>query len=437
MTGQLIYDFIKELFNIPRSITGDGVRKTLQMIKKEHLPNLQIHEIPTGQEIEDWLIPKEWNIYDAYIKNSKGEKIVNFNDNNLHVLNYSIPVDKEVDIEELDAHLYSLPSQPEAIPYVTSYYSEKWGFCLSHNQRRELVDNDDNVNKSKFSVFIDSKLEAGKLTYADLVIQGREKEEIFFSTYICHPSMANNELSGPGVSTYLAKYLSERTNRYTYRFCFAPETIGAITYISKNINRLRKVYAAFNLTCVGDSKSFSFMPSKKGNSITDKVARHMMKHQNDSYKEYSFMNDRGSDERQYCAPGVDLPMVSIMKSKYGEYPEYHTSLDNMDFISTDGLENSYKIHLECIEILENNFNYKSTVLGEPFLSKRGKSYMIVGGEENDASRSAKLILDIMTYCDGSMDIIDLAEKLNMYAINLIPVLNSLKEDNLIEQVDPS
>jgi len=408
MTGQLIYDFIKDLFKIPRSITGDGVRKTLEKIKKEHLADLDIHEIPTGQEIEDWVIPKEWNIYDAYIKNSKGKKIVNFEDNNLHILGYSIPVDKEVDIEELDAHLYSLPDQPDAIPYVTSYYNEKWGFCLSHNQRKELIDNGVNRLKSKFSVFIDSKLESGKLTYADLIIQGREKEEIFFTT-----------------------------NRYTYRFCFAPETIGAIAYISKNINKLRKVYAAFNLTCVGDSRSFSFMPSKKGNSITDKVARHMMKHQNESYKEYSFMSDRGSDERQYCAPGVDLPMVSIMKSKYGEYPEYHTSLDNMDFISPDGLENSYQVHLECIEILENNFNYKSTVLGEPFLSKRGKSYMIVGGKENDDSRSAKLILDIMTYCDGTMDIIDLAEKLNMYAVNLIPILDSLKEDNLIEQVDPS
>lgn len=431
MTGQLIYDFIKALFKLPRSITGDGVRQTLEIIKNKHLTNLQIHEIATGEEIEDWVIPKEWNIYDAYIKNSKGEKVVNLKDNNLHVVSYSIPIDKDVNTKELDTHLYSLPEQPDAIPYVTSYYTENWGFCLSHNQRKRLL-NDENRDKGKFSVFIDSKLEEGNLTYADLVIEGQEKDEIFFTTYICHPSMANNELSGPGVSTFLAKYLSERSNRYTYRFCFAPETIGAIAYISKNINKLRNVYAAFNLTCVGDNHSCSFMPSKKGDSITDKVARHMMKHQNESYTEYSFMKDRGSDERQYCAPGVDLPMVSIMKSKYGEYPEYHTSLDNLDFISPVGLENSYKVHLECIEILENNYNYRSTVLGEPFLSKRGKSYMIIGGKENDDSRSAKLILDIMTYCDGSMDLIDLADKLNIYAIELIPILNSLKEENLIE-----
>jgi aminopeptidase-like protein len=247
--------------------------------------------------------------------------------------------------------------------------------------------------------------------------------------------MANNELSGPAVATYLAKWLSGRSNRYTYRFCFTPETIGSVAYISKNIDKLQNIHAAFNLTCVGDDRAFSFMPSRKGNTISDKVARHVMANQIESYKEYSFMNDRGSDERQYCSPGVDLPMVSIMKSKYGEFPEYHTSLDNMEFITPFGLEHSFNVHKACIEILENNFKYHTNVLGEPFLSKRGKNYMIIGGKQNADSDSAQLILNIMTCCDGSMDIVDLAEAVGIYALDLIPIIQSLISEGLITPIE--
>ena len=430
MTGQLIYNFIKDLFSIPRSITGDGVRKTLNKIKAEHLPELNLYEVPSGSEVEDWLIPKEWNIKDAYIENSNGKRIVSFEDSNLHVVGYSLPVDRKINLSELNEHMYSLPDQPDAIPYVTSYYYETWGFCLTHNQRKKLQDDE-------YHVYIDSKLDHGSLTYADLIIKGREKEEIFISTYVCHPSMANNELSGPGLATYLAKWLSSKSNRFTYRFCFAPETIGGITYIANHIDGLRNTFAAFNLTCVGDENAYSFMPSRKGNSITDKLVRHVLKHQKDNYKEYDFIKDRGSDERQYCSPGIDLPMVSIMKSKYGEYPEYHTSMDDMSFISPSGLEDSYRVHVECIEILEHNYIYKSNILGEPFLSKRGKNYMIVGGNQNSDSRSAQLTLDIMTCCDGTLDIIDIAERLNIYAFELIPIFQSLKLDALIDSIEIS
>tara|TARA_Y100000590_G_scaffold470603_1_gene666798 strand:+ start:9336 stop:10622 length:1287 start_codon:yes stop_codon:yes gene_type:complete len=427
MVGRSIYNLINDLFPISRSITGDGVRETLRIIKETHLPSLNICEIPTGEEIEDWKVPKEWNIKDAYIKNSKGNKILSFKENNLHILGYSKPINIKLKLEELKEHLYSLPEQPDAIPYVTSYYKETWGFCLTHNQYESLKDDE-------YVVSIDSKLEDGSLTYADLIIKGQEKKEIFISTYICHPSMANNELSGPGVATYLAKWLSERpNNRYTYRFCFVPETLGSIAYISNHGKGLGNTYAAFNLTCVGDEKNYSFLPSRKGNTITDKVARHCIKNQQVNYKEYNFLKDRGSDERQYCSPKVDLPMVSIMKSKYGEYPEYHTSLDNMDFISAVGLEDSYRVHKECIEILENNYFYKSKIKGEPFLSKRGKNYMIVGGIENDESRSAQLILDIMSCCDGDMDIVDISEALDIYALDLIPIIQSLEIDQLIEK----
>jgi aminopeptidase-like protein len=427
LTGQLIYDFIGSLFKIPRSLTGEGVRQTFSKIKSEYLHDLTIHEIPSEKEVGDWTIPKEWNIYAAYIQNQAGEKIINFEENNLHVVGYSVPINRKIALQELNEHIYSLPELPDAIPYVTSYYRETWGFCMADSQRKNLKD-------EKYHVYIDSVLSTGSLTYADLIIPGQQKEEIFFSTYICHPSMANNELSGPGLATYLAKWLTSSSNRYTYRFSFAPETIGAVTYISKNLNDLKKVYAAFNLTCVGDNNSLSLMPSRKGNTIADRVARHVLQNQKNSFKEYDFIKDRGSDERQYCSPGVDLPMVSIMRSKYGEYSEYHTSLDNMDFISPDGLELSYQIHIECIQILEKNFYYKSNILGEPFLSKRGKNYTIVGGRENNESRSAQLILNIMTCCDGSTDIIDIADLLNIYAYDLIPILQSLEEDGLIVKV---
>ena len=435
MIGQKIFKLIEDLFPITRSITGDGVRETLLKIKKGYLPNLKIYEIPSGTVVEDWVIPKEWNIKEAYIKDSNGEKIIDLNQNNLHILSYSLPINREVQFDELDTHLFSLPDNPKAIPYVTSYYSDNWGFCISHKQREAMTEIASKTPENKFHVLIDSSLEDGSLTYADLIIPGEIEDEIFFSTYICHPSMANNELSGPGLATFLAKYISEKSNYYTYRFSFTPETIGAIAYISENKNELRKVVAAFNLTCVGDNQSFSFMPSRNNNSITDKVARHVIKHQKEDYIEFSFMNDRGSDERQYCSPGIDLPMVSIMKSKYGEYPEYHTSLDNLDFISSEGLESSYQVHLDCLNILENNFKYVSTFAGEPFLSKRGKNYTIIGGKENNESKAAKLILDIIACCDGSMDIVDIAERIEIYAIAIIPIISSLEADGIIKKID--
>jgi aminopeptidase-like protein len=427
MNGILIYDLIRRLFKIPRSITGDGVRLSLNLIKEEYLSDLTIHEVSSGEEIEDWTVPNEWNLMDAYIKDAKGNVVISIDDTNLHVVGYSASVDKYVNLDELSQHLYSIPEIPSAVPYVTSYYNKVWGFCMSHDQRTQLVD-------QRYHVFIDTAETAGSLTYADMLIKGKEDKEIFFSTYICHPQMANNELSGPSLATYLAKWVSERSNRFTYRFCFVPETIGSIAYIAKNKSVFEKTYAAFNLTCVGDEKGFSFMPSRKGDTVTDRVARHVIHHQSADYIEYSFIKDRGSDERQYCSPGVDLPMISLMKSKYGEFPEYHTSLDNLDFVTPNGLEHSFQVHTACLEILENNFRYKSNILGEPFLSKRGKNYLIVGGKQNADSKSAQIILDIMACCDGTLDLIDLAEEIDYYALDLIPIINSLEADGLISPV---
>jgi aminopeptidase-like protein len=308
--GVQMYTFLEKMFPYCRSITGDGVRKTLADIKM-HIPALKIYEIETGVKCFDWEIPPEWNIKDAYIKNKFGEKIVDFNNSNLHVLNYSIPVNKTMNLTELDNHLHSLPDQPDALPYVTSYYEPRWGFAITHNERTKLKD-------GMYSVKIDSSLKPGSLTYGEILIPGEIEDEILISTYICHPSLANNELSGPVLATFLSKWiLSQKSRKYSYRVVFVPETIGAIAYLSKNLDEMKKkVIAGYVLTCVGDDKNFSFMPSRKGNLLADKVALHILDKKIVNYKKYTFL-ERGSDERQYCAPGIDLPVCSVMRSKYG------------------------------------------------------------------------------------------------------------------------
>jgi aminopeptidase-like protein len=337
--GNEIYNFLKKIFPICRSITGDGNRETLKLIQKA-IP-LKIHEVPTGYQAYDWEVPLEWNIKDAYIVDPEGNRIADFKKNNLHVMGYSVPVDKKVSLEELSKHLYSIPDKPDAIPYVTSYYEPKWGFCLTHNERRRL-------KRGTYRVHIDSSLENGSLSYGELIIPGKSKKEIFLTTYICHPSMANNESSGPSVTTFLAKWILEKERKYTYRIVFSPETIGAIVYISKNYDALRKnVIAGFNITCVGDNNNYSFLPSRMSNTLADKVARHVLDNFVDNYDEYSFLS-KGSDERQYCHPKVDLPLVSVMRSKYGTFSEYHTSLDNLDFVSPAGLQGGFEVNKRCL-----------------------------------------------------------------------------------------
>lgn len=304
--GEYMYQLLKELFPICRSITGEGVRETLRIIQK-HIP-IKIHGIPSGTKVFDWEVPKEWNIKDAYIMDEEGNKIVDFKKNNLHVVGYSIPVDKTVNLEELESHLYSIEDQPEAIPYITSYYKERWGFCISHNQRKKLKD-------GNYRVYIDSSLKDGYLNYAELIIPGRTSKEIFLSTYICHPSMANNELSGPVLLTYLAKWIMSEPRKFSYRLVFIPETIGSITYLSQNYKEMKEnIIAGYNLTCVGDNRAYSFMPSRYGNTYADKVALNVLRYSQPDFIQYSYLQ-RGSDERQYCSPGIDLPVASIMRTK--------------------------------------------------------------------------------------------------------------------------
>lgn len=422
-TGKQIHNLAKELWPLNRSITGDGVRKTLSILQSE-IPELKIFEVPSGNQVFDWQVPKEWQIKDAFIIKPNGEKICEFNKNNLHVVGYSAPVHEKLNLTELQNYLYSLPEQPAAIPYVTSYYEERWGFCISQNDRQKL-------EEGEYEVFIDSEIFDGSLTYAELLIPGSITEEIFLSTYICHPSMGNNELSGPCVTTFLAKKIRELKNlRYSYRIIFIPETIGSIVYLSKNLKILKsQVVAGFNIHCVGDDRSYSYLPSRNGKTLSDQVSKHVLKHIYPSYKKYSWL-DRGGDERQYCAPGIDLPIASIMRTKYGEYPEYHTSLDDLENVVTpDGLEGGFMALWRAVEVLERNLYPKVTVLGEPQLGKRGlyPNLSIKGNYED-----TRLMMDLLTYADGSLSMLEIAELLDTPCWDLYPLVEKLEEHHLIK-----
>jgi aminopeptidase-like protein len=422
--GRDIYNLCVELFPICRSITGDGVRRTLSILAG-HIPGLRIHEVPTGTRCFDWTVPKEWNIADAYVVDPEGRKIIDFKQSNLHVAGYSVPVDKTVSLEELQEHLHSLPNRPDAIPYVTSYYNETWAFCLSHRQRLSLKPGD-------YRVVIQSRLSDGHLTYGGLILPGRMDQEVFLSTYVCHPSLANNEISGPAVTTFLAKWLrAMEERRYTYRIVFIPETIGAITYLSINLDAMKKhVVAGFNVTCVGDDRSYSYLPSRNGDTLADKAALHVLRHCHPEFRRHSFL-ERGSDERQYCSPGVDLPVVSVMRTKYGQYPEYHTSQDNLDMISPAGLAGGYEALRKCLECIEHNRIFQTTVLCEPQMGKRG---LYPNRGTKQAATDVKTMLNVLAYADGKHDLLDIAETLGVPLWELLPVVRVLEREGLLAEV---
>lgn len=420
--GGKIYDFCEELWPFNRSITGDGVRETLLKIK-EHLPNLSILEVPSGSKVFDWEVPKEWKVREAWIKTPDGRKICNFNKNNLHLVGYSIPVNIKINLTDLQKHIYSLQDQEDAIPYVTSYYKETWGFCMKHVDRNKLED-------GEYHVYIDSELVDGNLTYGELLIKGETQKEVFLSTYICHPSMANNELSGPTVTTFLSKWIeSKGRNRFSYRIIFIPETIGSITYLSKNLNQMKKnIIAGFNITCVGDNRSYSFLPSRNGNTLSDKVAKHVLKNIDSNFIEYTW-NDRGSDERQYCAPGIDLPVATLMRTKYGMYDEYHTSLDDLkNVVSEDGLGGGFEMLSKSIDAIESNCFPKVKVLGEPQLGKRGL-YPNISTKES--AKSVRLMMNLISWSDGTNSLIDIANKCRVPVWELQPLLETLEHNDLL------
>ena len=421
--GHELHGLASRLFPIARSLTGDGVRKTLSILQ-DHIGDLDVHEVTSGTPAFDWTVPEEWNLRRAQLIGPDGDIIVDSDNHNLHVVGYSIPTTTTLSLEELQPHLHSLPNQPNAIPYVTSYYKRDWGFCLPHRQRESL-------KPGIYTVKIETDLQPGSLTYADLVIPGRSSNEILISTYVCHPSMANNELSGPVVATYLAKWVKSQPREYTYRFVFLPETIGALVYLSQHLKHLQTfVKAGFVVTCCGDSGNFSYMPSRTGTTYADELAKAVLERHAPNFKTYSFLQ-RGSDERQYCSPLIDLPVASIMRSKYHEYPEYHTSLDDLDFVTAAALERTLDIYVEVLLAAESNCVPLATQYGEPHLSKYGL-YPTLGGQIDQ--RDIGMTIDVLALADGRNNLLQISQITNHDIVALRSRVDELCNKGLLTLV---
>ena len=446
--GAEMYDMMVKLYPICRSITGDGVRKTLDIIS-EQIP-LEKYEIPTDTEVFDWTIPKEWNIKNAYVKKSNGEKIIDFQKSNLHVLNYSVPIHKTVSLSELTEHLFTLPDQPALIPYRTSYYHENWGFCITHNQFLQLEEDD-------YEVVIDSTLEDGSLSYGEYFINGESDDEVLLSCYTCHPSMCNDNLSGVVLLTFLAKHLKNISLKYSYRFLFIPETIGAIAWICRNEHNIKKIKHGLVATCVGDPGILSYKKSRKDNAEIDQTVIDVLKNSGNDYKVVDY-EPIGSDERQFCSPGFNLPVGSLQRTMAPAFPEYHTSADNIDFVQPKYLADTFLKYLQVFSKLEENFgkfnlknnkdlkNKKETKKGQFFLNLKPKCeprlssmglYRKVGGgtdiTKNERIRTI-IIFWILNYSDGKHSLQDISKKSGIHFDQIKSVAEILVEHNLLKEV---
>jgi aminopeptidase-like protein len=420
-----MHELATELFPITRSITGAGVRQTLSRIA-ELLPGLVIHEVPSGTEVLDWTVPREWEINEARLTGPTGEVIADLTDSNIHVLNYAAGIDVKIELSELQEHLHSLPDMPQAIPYVTSYYADNWGFCITDDARQAL-------GEGRYHAFIDSRHVEGSLTYGELLIPGESAQEVLISTYVCHPSLGNNELSGPVVTVALARWLMQQESlRFSYRIVFAPETIGAITYIATHRDQLSdRTLGGINLTCIGDDGDWSYLASREGNHPLDRIAKRVVQRFAQP-KVYSYL-DRGSDERHYGMPGVDVPMISLMRTKYGAYPEYHTSLDDLSVITPSGLQGGLDLVRQTIKDLESSRYFVTTVLGEPQLGKRGLYHRTHARTVSDVILARTHVL---AYSDGQHSIEDLAELLDLPDTAVDELVSELLEHGLLTETLP-
>jgi aminopeptidase-like protein len=419
--GQDLHAFASQLFPLCRSITGDGIRQTLALIEKQ-IP-LQITEVPSGTAVFDWTVPREWNIRDAYIRIPGGERVVDFRKSNLHVVNYSKPVKATLSLGELKPKLFTIPEHPDWIPYRTSYYKEDWGFCLSQHQLLALE------NRS-YEVCIDSRLEDGHLSYGECYLPGRSSEEVLISCHACHPSLANDNLSGVTVATHLAKFLAGRDLRYSYRFLFIPGTIGAITWLARNRDTAARIRNGLVLTCIGDASEFHYKKSRQGNAEIDRAAIHMLR----SFSQSAVLDfaPYGYDERQYCSPGFNLAVGCLMRSVWGTFPEYHTSADNLSFIHASQLANSLRLCAGILDILENDGRYHSlNPFCEPQLGKRDL-YRSVGGGPAEEERNA--LLWVLNLSDGQHSLLDIAERSGLSFFKIHQAAEVLRENGLLAAV---
>ena len=447
--GFSIYELIEELYPICRSITGKGLKKSLEIISTKI--SLDIHEISTGTQVFDWTIPKEWNINDAYLIDPENKKIIDFKNSNLHILNYSAPIDKTISFNELKSHIFTDPLHPNDIPYRTSYYNENWGFCMSHNEFLKLKD-------GNYKVFIDSELKNGTLNYGELFLEGKNKDEILFSCYICHPSMCNDSISGVALTVELAKFIQKfkKNTNYSYRFLFIPETIGAISWLHQKKEKIEKIKHGLVVTCVGDLGNFTYKKSRKSNSEIDKTVIDILK---ESKKQFSVLEffPWGSDERQYCSPGINLNVGCLTRSMFTQFPEYHTSADNLNFVHSESLYDSFLIYTKIISRLEKNYRKISSIDNqnvmkkstesdpvfqnlfpycEPQLGKRG-IYHSIGGKNpvNDSIEKERAIMWILAFSDGINSLRDISKKSKIDFNVLKDASDLLLEKKLIKNFD--
>ncbi len=422
LAGEEMYRLIEELYPICRSITGEGLRATLRRIQQE-IP-ITIREVPTGTPVFDWTVPREWNIRDAYVKNAAGERVVDFRRSNLHVVNYSVPVRARMSLTELRGHLHTLPDRPDWIPYRTSYYKETWGFCLSQRQLETLPD-------GEYEVMIDSSLEDGHLSYGEYLLPGESPHEILISCHSCHPSLCNDNLSGIAVAVHLARELAEQPHHYSYRFLFIPGTIGAITWLSLNEDAIARIRHGLVLAGVGDPGRFSYKKSRRGSAAIDRAAVHVLEKSGHAFEIAEF-SPYGYDERQYCSPGINLPVGRFSRTPHGTFPEYHTSADNLDFVRPEALAQSFAICRKILGVLENNRTYQNqNPKCEPQLGKRGL-YRAIGGQA-DAGALEMAMLWVLNLSDGDHSLLDIAErsKLDFDAIEF--AARALREHALLKE----
>ena len=422
--GRAAHALARELWPLPRSISGEGLRATLRRLG-EGLPDYRLIEVPSGTPVLDWIVPDEWAVRTAWIERPDGQRICDFAVDPLHLVGYSVGVDAELDLADLESHLHSLPEQPDAIPYVTSYYQRRWGFCLPHRERLALP-------PGRYRVHIDARHVAGSITLAECLLPGTEPREILLSSYCCHPSMANNELSGPVLLHLLGRWLATRPRRLGVRLLLLPEMIGSVAWLSLRLDAVRgRIHAGYNLSCIGDEREWGFLPSRAGDTPADRVARHVLGGIDPGYRRWRW-TDRGSDESNYCAPGVDLPVATLTRSKYGSYPEYHTSLDDLERVVTPtGLGQSFAMLREVLTLLDagvDTLKPRITVLGEPQLGRRGlyPSLSVKG-----STAGVRPMLDLLSMADGQHSLLEIAEACGHRVGSLLQFLPRLVDAGLL------